>query len=98
MGPRLVFDRFDDLHGRCDIAPVQLTCGEPGYDDGAVIPSGDWTPLTAADAAQHRADDSTPHSVRIELVSRPLPDLDPDDLAGRLDTPTSRAAAAPFSP
>ncbi|RNG26225.1 hypothetical protein [Streptomyces botrytidirepellens] len=58
---------------------------QPGYDDGAVVRSGDWEPLTAADAEQHRADTSTPDSLRIELVRRPLPNLGPDDPAGRLE-------------
>ncbi|MBV9025594.1 MAG: hypothetical protein JO362_17785 [Streptomycetaceae bacterium] len=83
MGPRLA---FDDIRDRCDIAPARLIESEPGYDDGAVVPSGDWVPLTPDEAEQYRADDSTPNSVRIELVRRPLPKLDPDDLAGRLDT------------
>jgi hypothetical protein len=89
LGPRLVFDTSNDLCGRCDIASVRLTRDEPGYDDGAVIPSGDWEPLTAADAARHRADKSTPDSVRIELVHRSLPHLDPDDLAGRFQAAAS---------
>ncbi|MFJ1915155.1 hypothetical protein ACIOGX_24860 [Streptomyces sp. NPDC088147] len=86
MGPRLVFDTFDDIRGRCDITPVRLLGSEPGYDDDAIVPGDDWTPLTADEAEQHRADDSTPDSVRIELVRHPLPDLDPDDVAGRLET------------
>ncbi|WP_037906459.1 hypothetical protein [Actinacidiphila yeochonensis] len=84
MGPRLTFDTFDDIRGRCDVAPVRLTVKEPGYDDGALVPSDRWSPLSAADAELYRADDSTPASVRIELVHRPLPDLDTDDLTGRL--------------
>ncbi|WP_258534772.1 hypothetical protein [Streptomyces sp. PT12] len=84
-GPRLSFDRFDDISDRCDIAPVRPTRREPGYDDGAVVPNGGWKPLTAADAEPHHASDSTPDSVRIELVHRPLPNIDPDDLTGRLE-------------
>ncbi|MEU3092477.1 hypothetical protein ACWCQ0_38705 [Streptomyces massasporeus] len=86
MGPRLVFDTFDDIRDRCEIAPVRQTDNEPGYDDGAIIPGGDWKAITSDEAEQHRADDSAPDGVRIEFVSRPLPDLDPDDLAGRLET------------
>ncbi|MFJ8752114.1 hypothetical protein ACIREO_22700 [Streptomyces sp. NPDC102441] len=89
MGPRLVFNTFDDIRGRCDTAPVrQVDGGETGYDNSALIPSGDWVPLTPAEAERHQADDSTPDIVRIELVHRPLPDLDPDDLAGHLETAT----------
>lgn len=86
MGPRLLLDTFDAIRGRCDIAPVRLTGSEPGYDGGAVVPDDDWKSLSADDAERHRADDSTPDSARIELVHRPLPALDPDDLAGRLET------------
>ncbi|MFC9131929.1 hypothetical protein ACFT4A_34540 [Streptomyces sp. NPDC057099] len=86
MGPRLVFDTYDDIRGRCDTAPVRQTGSEPGYDHGAIVPDDDWAPLTATEAARHQADDSTPDSIRIEFVHRPLPDLDPDDLSGRLET------------
>lgn len=85
MGPRLVFDTFDDIRGRCDLAPVRLASSESGYDDGALVPGDSWSPLTADDAERHRADDSTPDNVRIELVHRPLPNLDADDLTGRLE-------------
>ncbi|MEH0490469.1 MULTISPECIES: hypothetical protein [Streptomyces] len=86
MGPQLVFHSFDDLRGRCDTAPVRQTTSESDYDDGAIVPDENWKSITAADAEQHRADDSVPDSIRIELVHRPLPDLDSDDLAGRLET------------
>lgn len=85
MGPQLAFDTFDDIRGRCAIAPVRQTGSEPGYDDAAIVPDENWTTLTAADAEHHRADGSMPAGVRIELVRRPLPDLDPDDLEGRLE-------------
>ncbi|MEV6946004.1 hypothetical protein AB0N07_29255 [Streptomyces sp. NPDC051172] len=85
MGPQLLFHSFDDLRGRCDIASVRQTASESGYDDGAIVPDENWKSITAADAEQHHADDSTPDSVRIELVRRPLPDFDQADLAGRLE-------------
>lgn len=86
MGPRLVFNTFDDIRDRCAVAPVRQVDGNPGYDDGSLIPSDDWVPLTIDEAARYQADDSTPDSLRIELVHRALPELDPDDLAGRLET------------
>lgn len=85
MGPRLLFHTFDDIRDRCDTAPVRQTASEPGYDDGAIVPDENWKSITTADAEQHRADASVPDAVRIELVHRPLPDLDSDDLAGRLE-------------
>ncbi|MDT0267340.1 hypothetical protein RM844_13700 [Streptomyces sp. DSM 44915] len=85
MGPRLVFDTYDDIRGRCDTAPVRQPGSKPGYDHGAIVPSGDWVPLTADEAERHQADDSASDSIRIEFVRRPLPPLDPDDLSGRLE-------------
>ncbi|MFF2020907.1 hypothetical protein ACFVW2_03720 [Streptomyces sp. NPDC058171] len=86
MGPQLLFGTFDDIRGRCDITPARQTAGQPGYDDGAIVPDENWKPISATDIEQHRADASVPEGVRIELVHRPLPNLDPDDLAGRLET------------
>ncbi|MFF9785142.1 hypothetical protein [Streptomyces nigrescens] len=85
MGPRFLFGTFDDIRGRCDIAPARQTTSEPGYDDGAIVPDENWKSLTVADAEHHRAGDSVPDSARIELVRRPLPVLDPHDLTGRLE-------------
>jgi hypothetical protein len=92
MGPRLLFRQPDDLRGRCEVGSVRLTKSEPGYDDGAIIPCGDWELLTAADAQRLRPEDSVPDSVLIELVHRPLPAFHPDDADGR------RAAAARLEP
>ncbi len=86
MGPRLAFGTFDDIRGRCDIAPVRLTRSQPGYDDDALLPGGDWALVTSDDAEQFRADGTTPTSVLIELVHRPLPEFGQDDLQGRLET------------
>lgn len=85
MGPRLLFDDLDDIRGRCDIAPVRLTRGEPGYDDSALVPGDDWAPITPDDAKRLRAEAATPDSVLIELVHRSLPETAPDDLRARLE-------------
>lgn len=85
MGPQLSFEKIDDLGGRCDVAATRLTNREAGYDDGAVVPCGNWEPATAAEVEQLRPDISTPDNVLIELVRRPLPDFASDDLAGRLE-------------
>ncbi|AKG41413.1 pentapeptide repeats family protein [Streptomyces xiamenensis] len=85
MGPQPLFHTFDDIRDRCDTAPVRQAASKPGYDDGAIAPDENGKSITAADAEQHCADASVPDGVRIELVHRPLPDLDSDDLAARLD-------------
>ncbi|MGW0884494.1 hypothetical protein [Streptomyces sp. NPDC002671] len=92
MGIRLAFTALDELIGRCEITTVRLTNREAGYDDGAVVPHGPWQPLTTEDTEHLQADDSTPESIRIELVRRPLPSFAADDQAGRL------AAAAHLDP
>ena len=98
MGPQLLFGTFDEFHGRCDIAPVRLARGELGYDDSAIVPGDDWEPVTAEDGEQLRADDSTPDGILIELVRRPLPDFDPDDLESRLEVPASTRSTAAGPP
>jgi hypothetical protein len=90
MSLRLVFDTFDDIRGRCDIAPIRLAGGEPGYDDGALVPSSNWSPLTAGDAEWHRADDTTLHSIRIELLHQSLPDLHAHNLTRRFESAAGR--------
>lgn len=89
MGPRLLFASAGDLGRRCEVASVRLTDREPGYDTGALIPRDDWTPFTAAEADSLRPDDTTPDHTLIELVHRPLPALDPDDLTGRVEAAAS---------
>ncbi|MEV6418118.1 hypothetical protein [Streptomyces sp. NPDC051662] len=75
MGPRLVFDTFDDIRGRCDIAPARLPGGDPGYDDGAIVPGDDWVPLTADEAEQHRADGSpVPGAAPYTVIAYSEPD------------------------
>ncbi|WP_327378814.1 hypothetical protein OG393_33420 (plasmid) [Streptomyces sp. NBC_01216] len=68
MGPRLVFDTFDDIRGRCDTAPARQAGSELGYDHGAIVPSDDWVPLTT---------DPVNKTITWERVAPPVP------LAGR---------------
>lgn len=44
MGPRLLCTAFDDVCGRCDITPVRLTHGEPGYDEAPSAPAATGCP------------------------------------------------------
>ena len=64
---------------------MRLTNSEPGYDDGAVVPCGDWQSLTEHDIEQLRPTSTTPGSVLIEFVRRRLPAFDTDDVGRRFD-------------
>lgn len=93
MGLRLSFDDFTSIQNRIDIGNVIQAGDTPGYDDArAVVPAQDWRPLSREEAGQLRSGDTTPPGVVVELVTRPLPGFDPDDLDGR------RQAAAALDP
>ncbi|MDP9861654.1 MULTISPECIES: hypothetical protein [Streptosporangium] len=86
MGLQLLFDQFSDIQGRIEIGNVRQAGDAAGYDDGvAVVPQGDWTPLSSVEADRLRPDDATPASVVIELVAQPLPVFASDDLQGRVN-------------
>ncbi|MCO6009300.1 hypothetical protein NE236_30445 [Actinoallomurus purpureus] len=53
--------RPDGIRRRCAFAAVRLTRGDPGYDDGAIVPYGDWQPLTDADIEQLQPACGNPH-------------------------------------
>ncbi|MGW5689127.1 hypothetical protein [Nonomuraea sp. NPDC003754] len=90
MGLHLLFDQFSDIQGRIDIGHVRQAGDAPGYDDGvAVVPRGDWTPLSSVEADRLRPDDTTPTSVVIELVAQTLPVFASDDLQVRVDAATA---------
>ncbi|MEV7770168.1 hypothetical protein [Kitasatospora sp. NPDC086791] len=54
------------LRRRCEATTVRTTSGECGYEDGAVVPSGPWQPLS--DALFRRVMAPTTADTLIELV------------------------------
>ncbi|OPG10587.1 hypothetical protein [Microbispora sp. GKU 823] len=93
MGFHLLFDQFESIRHRIDIGSVTQVGDVPGYDDkSAVVPAGDWRPLTEGEAEQFRADETTPPGLVVKLVTRPLPVSPGADLDER------RQAAAALDP
>lgn len=68
MPLHLAFNDFDALRERCDMAAVRTTRGEPEYEEGAVIPSGMWQPLTESAALTVTAPRWAPHSTLVEII------------------------------
>jgi len=86
MGPQLVLGQLDhEFLRRCDAASVRPTSGDSGYDNGAIVPFGEWSPLTARELQRLRPDSTPPDSVLVELIRHPLPNFTTDDWAGRLE-------------
>ncbi|MFP3119880.1 hypothetical protein [Streptomyces sp. Iso 434] len=87
-GPRLVFDTYDDIRGRVRhrAGPTdRQRAASPAATKAPSSPATAGCPSLPRRAERHQADDSTPDTIRIELVRRQLPPLDPDDLSGRLE-------------
>lgn len=59
------------LIARCDTTGVHIARGEPEYENGAVIPTGPWQPLTATLAAELRPTERSTDSTLVELVTLP---------------------------
>ncbi|MFE2722468.1 hypothetical protein [Kitasatospora sp. NPDC059327] len=59
---------FGVLAGRCDTADVRAVHGHRAYEDGAVVPSGPWRPLTRDLARGLAPAAGTPDDVLVELV------------------------------
>ncbi|MFI5534127.1 hypothetical protein ACIA8O_36880 [Kitasatospora sp. NPDC051853] len=69
---------------RCQVTGVRIAGGEPEYEDGAVLPSGLWRPLTGETAARLKPTTDTSDSTLVELIR--LPDgPPPTSLAGLAD-------------
>lgn len=92
MGIRIAFTDPEALIGRCDVAGVRIASGEPGVEDGAVVPDDLWKPLGAADAERLHAGPGTPPSTVIEVVDVPI-----DRAAAHATMPVSAAAFDPFA-
>ncbi|MFF3731888.1 hypothetical protein ACFYXM_16575 [Streptomyces sp. NPDC002476] len=49
MPLHIAFNDLDALRERCETATVRATKQDPAYEEGSVVPSGLWQPLTEAD-------------------------------------------------
>ncbi len=59
MSVSLAFSWNGNLRERCEIGSVQLSRSGTDYDEGAVVPVGDWRPLNAREAQWLQAETGT---------------------------------------
>ncbi len=85
MSLHIAFDAYTALRERCEVAALRTTEDEPHYEEGAVVPAGEWQPLDPDLAERLRPTDATTDAVLVELVR--LPPAEPDELA-RMSTGT----------
>lgn len=69
----IAYDDFAALRDRCQTAMVRTVRGQADFEDGAVIPSGLWEPLTAATAKHLQPGPDTRDSTLVEIVEPPVP-------------------------
>jgi hypothetical protein len=69
---RISFTDPDALTGRSDLTPARLTADEPGWEDGAIVPTDLWQPMSRADATSLQANGHTPSSTLVEIVRVPI--------------------------
>lgn len=50
----IAFREYLDLRDRCEVVSTRIATREAPYEDGAVVPAGDWRPLTPAGSAPAR--------------------------------------------
>lgn len=93
MATRIAFTDPEALIERCDVAAgVRLTAGDASWEDGSVVPLDDWQPLTAQQAAQLRANDTTDPNMVVEVVQVPI-----DRAAAHAIMPVTATAFDPFA-
>ncbi|MEU3446966.1 hypothetical protein AB0H29_07020 [Streptomyces thermolilacinus] len=73
MPLRIAVNDLTALRARCDMADVRVAEGKPEFEDGAVIPSRLWQPLTEEAGSGLLAQASTPSSALVEIVRPPSP-------------------------
>jgi hypothetical protein len=69
---RISFTDPDALTKRSDLTTVRLATGEPGWEDGAIVPTDHWQPTSRTDATSLQADSHTPPSTLVEIVRVPI--------------------------
>jgi hypothetical protein len=70
---RIAVSDLAALRARCDMADARTADGGPEFEDGAVIPSGLWQPLTEEAGNGLLARSWTPPSTLVEIVRPPSP-------------------------
>lgn len=73
MPLHIAFNDLDALRERCETATVRTTKQDPAYEEGAVVPSGPWRPLTEADGLSLAVRAWTPAATLVEIVRPPAP-------------------------
>ncbi|MEU3598906.1 hypothetical protein ABZ714_09280 [Streptomyces sp. NPDC006798] len=82
MPLHIALNDLDVLRERCETATVHTVNVDPAYEEGAVVPSGPWQPLTEADALSLAARPGTRATTLVEIVRPPAPsDKGLEDLA-----------------
>lgn len=64
---------LDAFRERCEFAAVRTAKDQPGYENGAVVPSGAWQPLSKEAGLPLAAPQWAPPSTLVEIVRPPLP-------------------------
>jgi hypothetical protein len=75
----IAFGTYTAVRERCEVAALRTAEHEPHYEDGAVVPAGEWQPLDPDLAERLRPTEATPDAALVELLR--LPPAEPDALA-----------------
>ncbi|MCX4696379.1 hypothetical protein [Streptomyces sp. NBC_01408] len=73
MPLHVAFTDQDALRARCNFATTRTVSGVPAFEDGAVVPSGQWQPLSDAAAQALTAPPLTSPITLVEIVRPPAP-------------------------
>lgn len=73
MPLHLVFDDLGVLRERTEVTSVRTAEDAPEYEDGAVVPSGPWQPLTETMGRELAAAAGVPPRTLVEIVRPPAP-------------------------
>ncbi|MFG2904482.1 hypothetical protein ACGF13_05380 [Kitasatospora sp. NPDC048286] len=71
MRPFIVFTDYAKLRDRCQITSTTVAHDHPAHEDGTVVPTGQWTPISPAEANLLRAPHHAPEAEAVELVAFP---------------------------
>jgi hypothetical protein len=72
---RIAFQKHLDFHERCEVGSTGIATRDSQYEDGPVIPVGNWRPLDPGLAERLIPTASTPDSSVVELVTLPTDSL-----------------------